>query len=262
MGRCDTLQTQFSDLRKQARQLENEIDLKLVSFSKLGTNYSAVKDYGGSANSGVQQTKLESDKTSSDTSPLLNKSSSEHMFETMAMEIEQLLARLTEVNDRMADFTQNVSMNAGSSALLHTLQRHRDILQDYSHEFQKTKVNISAFRDREDLLGSVRRDIDAYKNASGLNRRTELYLKEHEHLRSSDRLIDDQINVALATKENLLSQRGTFYNISQKMSNFTSRFPVINNLVTKINFRKRRDTIIIACVVALCLILLLIYQFH
>ena len=28
------------ELRKKARQLENEIDLKLVSFSKLGTNYS------------------------------------------------------------------------------------------------------------------------------------------------------------------------------------------------------------------------------
>ena len=29
-----------TELRKKARQLENEIDLKLVSFSKLGTNYS------------------------------------------------------------------------------------------------------------------------------------------------------------------------------------------------------------------------------
>lgn len=31
-----------SDLRKQARQLENEIDLKLVSFSKLGTGHGGV----------------------------------------------------------------------------------------------------------------------------------------------------------------------------------------------------------------------------
>lgn len=30
----------FVDLRKQARQLENELDLKLVSFSKLCTSYS------------------------------------------------------------------------------------------------------------------------------------------------------------------------------------------------------------------------------
>ena len=31
---------------------------------------------------------------SSDTSPLLNRSSSEHMFDTMAMEIEQLLTKV------------------------------------------------------------------------------------------------------------------------------------------------------------------------
>lgn len=34
--------TYVSDLRKQARQLENEIDLKLVSFSKLGTGHGGV----------------------------------------------------------------------------------------------------------------------------------------------------------------------------------------------------------------------------
>nr|CAD7404714.1 unnamed protein product [Timema cristinae] len=61
-----------ADLRKQARQLENEIDLKLVSFSKLGTGHGPPK--------------LESE----DTVLLL---SGEHMFETMALEIEQLLAK-------------------------------------------------------------------------------------------------------------------------------------------------------------------------
>jgi len=34
----------FVDLRKQARQLENDIDLKLISFSKFGTSYSNHRD--------------------------------------------------------------------------------------------------------------------------------------------------------------------------------------------------------------------------
>ena len=70
-----------------------------------------------------------------------------------------MLFQLTEVNDRMAEYTQNISTNSPSAALLHTLQRHRDILQDYGQEFEKTKSNINAIREREDLLGSVRRDI-------------------------------------------------------------------------------------------------------
>jgi len=69
-----------TDLRRQARRLENELDLKLVSFSKLGTSYS-------------QRTSAIDDNT-----PLLNGSSSEHMIETMAMEIEQLLTKVCVYN--------------------------------------------------------------------------------------------------------------------------------------------------------------------
>ncbi|OXB73346.1 UNVERIFIED_CONTAM: hypothetical protein H355_017000, partial [Colinus virginianus] len=84
----------------------------------------------------------------SDTTPLLNGSSQDRMFETMAVEIEQLLGK------------------------------------DYTHEFHKTKANFLAIRERENLLGSVRKDIESYKSGSGVNnRRTELFLKEHEHLR-------------------------------------------------------------------------------
>lgn len=51
-------------------------------------------------------------------------------------------------------------MNSGSAALLHTMQRHREILQDYSNEFRKTKSNIQQYRQREDLMGGVRRDME------------------------------------------------------------------------------------------------------
>ncbi|XP_064612167.1 Golgi SNAP receptor complex member 1-like isoform X5 [Liolophura sinensis] len=184
------------------------------------------------------------------------------MFDTMGMEIEQLLARLTETNDKMAEYSQSISLTAPNAALLHTLQRHRDILQDYSHEFQKTKANIAALQEREDLLGSVRRDINAYKNSSGLNRRTELYLKEHEHIRNSERLVDEQISIAMATKENLQAQKGFLGTISQKVNAISNRFPVINSLMQRINIRKRRDSIILGGVIASCIILLLLYAFH
>ena len=50
----------FEDLRKRARQLENEIDIKLIAFSKLATSY------GSSANRST------SGDSSSDTVPLLS----------------------------------------------------------------------------------------------------------------------------------------------------------------------------------------------
>ncbi|XP_077995428.1 Golgi SNAP receptor complex member 1-like isoform X2 [Glandiceps talaboti] len=184
------------------------------------------------------------------------------MFDTMAMEIEQLLAKLTAVNDKMADYTSCMALSAPSAALIHTLQRHRDILQDNTHEFHKTKANITKYKEREDLLGSVRREIDTYKSSSGLNRRTDLYLKENEHIRNSDRLADDTISVAIAAKENLMSQRTTLKKISSGMSSILNRFPIINSLVQRINLRKRRDSIILGSVIAVCIILILLYALH
>lgn len=59
------------DLRKQARHLENDIDLKLVAFSKIGAGVNT--PHG------------------SDTVPLL---SGEHMFDSLALEIQQLLNKV------------------------------------------------------------------------------------------------------------------------------------------------------------------------
>uniref|UniRef100_F6WJ88 Golgi SNAP receptor complex member 1 n=1 Tax=Callithrix jacchus TaxID=9483 RepID=F6WJ88_CALJA len=228
----------WEDLRKQARQLENELDLKLVSFSKLCTSYSH-----SSARDGRR------DRYSSDTTPLLNGSSQDRMFETMAIEIEQLLARLTGVNDKMAEYTNSTGVPSLNTALMHTLQRHRDILQDYTHEFHKTKANFTAIRERENLMGSVRKDIDG----SGVNnRRTELFLKEHDHLR----------NIAMATKENMTSQRGMLKSIHSKMNTLANRFPAVNSLIQRINLRKRRDSLILGGVIGICTILLLLYAFH
>lgn len=67
----------------QARQLENQIDLKLVSFSKLGTNF------GQSASS---ESPLGDDKA-----PLLGGGASSagnnQVFESASLEISDLLAR-------------------------------------------------------------------------------------------------------------------------------------------------------------------------
>uniref|UniRef100_A0A3B4ZWK5 Golgi SNAP receptor complex member 1 n=1 Tax=Stegastes partitus TaxID=144197 RepID=A0A3B4ZWK5_9TELE len=227
----------WEDLRKQARQLENKLDLKLVSFSKLCTSYSSSSH----------------DQRTRDSRSDSCGSSQDNMLVAMTTELEQLLAGLTAVNDKMAEYTNTPGVSSHNAALMHTLQRHRDILQDYTHEFHKTKSNFSSLREREDLLGSVHRDIESYKSGSGVNnRRTELFLKEHEHLR----------NIAMATKENITFQRGMLKSIQTRVTTLANRFPAINSLIQKINLRKRRDSLILGVVIGVCTILLLLYTFH
>ena len=96
------------------------------------------------------------------------------------------------------------------------------------------------------------------------------------------RLIDEQISIALETRESLVSQREIlkvansvtqshpsshhlfdcfFQAVQTKLNDLTNKFPMINNLVNKINFRKRRDTIILGVVIGLCLVFMLWYIF-
>ncbi|XP_017768235.1 PREDICTED: Golgi SNAP receptor complex member 1 [Nicrophorus vespilloides] len=222
----------YDDLRKQARHLENDVDLKLVAFSKLGAG---LKTHHGSA---------------ADKVPLL---SDEDTFETMALEIEDLLSKLTQLNERMSE--QPVS----GAAMLHTLHRHRDILADLSRDFRKTSSQHEQKRAREDLLrGGSSHD---FRGADGVNRRDQ-YLKESTHLHNSDRLINDQIAIAMETRDNLTSQRQTFKKLQTRFNDIINRFPVINSLVQRINLRKRRDSIIVGLVVSACTILILFYTFH
>ncbi|CAG9830068.1 unnamed protein product [Diabrotica balteata] len=219
----------YEDLRKQARQLENEIDLKLVAFSKLGAG-------------------IKTPSTShADTIPLL---SGEDTFEAMSLEIEELINKLTQINETLSE--QPVT----GAAMMHTLQRHKDILADLSRDFRKTNSLRESQRQREDLL----RGTDNFRS-DGVNNRRDIYLKENQHIHNSDRLVNDQISIAMETREHLTSQRQTLKRLQTRFNDISNKYPVINSLIQRINIRKRRDSIILGLIVSLCTILMLIYSF-
>jgi Golgi SNAP receptor complex protein 1 len=102
----------------------------------------------------------------SDTAPLLGLTSStppsnsgDRMFESLSEEIEGLLKQLNTVNEDMSEISSSTP-GLATPALVHTLQRHRDILQDYSQEFRKTQNNLRSRREREELLHGVKKEIE------------------------------------------------------------------------------------------------------
>ena len=66
----------------------------------------------------------------------------------------------------------------------------------------------------------------------------------------------------METKEHLTTQRDMFKMFQTKMHDMTNKFPMINSLVSRANLRKRRDTIILALVTSICIILLILYTFY
>lgn len=221
----------WEDLRRQARQLENEIDSKLVTFSRVAANL------------------ISSSSTNSDKQPLISP-------DQVESELDQLISNLTTVNSQMSELSTSA---VADTTLLHTTQRHADILQNYTHEFRRTRSHVQTKRQRQQLLGNHRVADSSDLNNGGINRRMENLLREHEHIRNSDRLIDQQISIAMETREHLGTQRATFKAMQTRINDIAHRFPMINSLLQRIQLRKRRDALVLGVVIGLCLIFFIWY---
>lgn len=238
----------WEELRKEARHLENEIDGRLIELSKLGTSLRTSPSTPFHAGD-PSKVPLLSDEDSSSSSLSL-----EDDFSRLTQGIDGLLSKLSAVNLSLGDYTERHPPSAASH---HTLQRHGEILKDYRQEYMQTRENISALIKRHDLLYSG----SSSKSDLPSSNRMDALLRESEHVRHSERLIDDQISIAIEAREALANQRQTFKAIQTKLNDISNRFPMINNLVQKINLRKRRDAIILAVVVGLCLTFFLWWLF-
>ncbi|KAJ3288343.1 Golgi SNAP receptor complex member 1 [Borealophlyctis nickersoniae] len=160
----------WDTLRRQARNLENEIEGKLVGYSRIGSG-------GGSAGYGVGSSSSSG-------------GGSWNSAEAAELELEELLKKLTWVVNSMSSCLDNLPSSMPTNpSMMHMLQRHRDILYDYSKEFKKTKANIASARDHAELLTSIRNDISTYKSSSSSNMQDYL-LTERGKIDSSHRMAD------------------------------------------------------------------------
>lgn len=99
--------------------------------------------------------------------------SSEFSFDTISLEIEDMLSKLSEMNEKMAN------VPTSGAAMMHTLTRHRDILHSYRTEFNKIAQNHTIQVEREELLRG-----SGLMNGSGggsVSRR-DMFVKESQHI--------------------------------------------------------------------------------
>ncbi|KAK4379416.1 hypothetical protein RND71_001278 [Anisodus tanguticus] len=222
----------WEELRKEARKIEGDVDVKLSSYAKLGARVTQ----GGYVEAG---------------SPTLGSSRS---WKSTEMEIQSLLEKLLDVNDSMSRCAASA---APTTSVTQKLARHRDILHEFTQEFRRIKGNISSMREHAELLSSVRDDISEYK-ASGSSPKMQI-LRERAAIHGSISHIDDVISQAQTTRAALGSQRTLFGDVQGKVKQLGDKFPVIRGLIGSIKRKKSRDTLILSAVIAACTLFLIIY---
>ncbi|ERM94733.1 Golgi SNAP receptor complex member 1-2 [Amborella trichopoda] len=223
----------WEELRKEARKIEGDLDVKLSSYAKLGGRLAQ----GSYADTG---------------SPTVSGSRS---WKSMEMEIQSLLEKLLDTNDAMSRCAASA---APTTSINQKLARHRDILHEYMQEFKRTKGNINSMREHADLLNSVRDDISEYKASGSMSPRISL-LRERAAIHGSISHMEEVISQAQSTKAVLSSQRTLFADVQGKVKQLSDKFPIIRGLLGAIRRKRSRDTLILSAVIAACTLFLIIY---
>lgn len=150
-NRSATSSSDWDSIRHELRRIENELEAKLLSLSKISSNYLSV----GSSKETVGISSVDA----------------------LSIEIEKLLENLSDLNQRLTENLVNLSKNATNiNGLNHTSQRHNEICRDYRREFERIRTNLTQLSARRTFASNQRRSIELN------DRRQESFSKQLEKL--------------------------------------------------------------------------------
>jgi golgi SNAP receptor complex member 1 len=134
------------------------------------------------------------------------------------------------------------------------------VLLDHKRELKRLKSSISESRDRQHLLSNVRSDIDAYRSSNPAEAEAEYMLQERGRIDNSHNMMDSVLSQAYAVNESFGVQRETLASINRRIVGAASQVPGINGLINRIGAKRRRDGIILASFIALCVLVLFFFR--
>lgn len=220
----------FSQIRNSALSLENQTDKLLSQYSKL------------------QQTS--------------NSAESSEAELTIASDITQILEKRDEVISKLKRTVDTDDTTPASK--LQQVQRHKEVLADHRNSFLKIQSRINEERNRNNLLYLIRLDLSAHKqrnvSSSAAMSDNDYILEEGRRVDQANSFAERLLQQAYETRDELIGQRAFLQNAQGRIASTIQLIPGINVLISRINTRRKRDTLILASVIALCIFGLLFFS--
>ncbi|KAL8216814.1 hypothetical protein R6Q57_023651 [Mikania cordata] len=181
--------TSWDSLRKQARNLEAELDGQMHMYHRL---VSTKADDGNES--------------------------------TLGSSIEQLLKQLQQVISQMQAWVSS----GGLKIFSHTLTRHCEIHRDLTQEFNRLCSSLRAKREHALLMEDFREvDKVRFDVEEGSGSKEQSLLKERANLMRSTGQMDGVISQAQETLGSLVFQRSSFRSVNSKVNSVSSRLPTV-----------------------------------
>ena len=242
----------WDSLKKSARRYESQCYTKLTELSRHASSINSLTSAAISAHS--------SQSGSASSQSIIDVAESSGILEN---EISDLLIKLTSTTEEMNKIISSDPQSAVNETNSYTLQRYRAILHDYTAEFKKTKETINSARQRAELLlpssSSPSSANDSLLGNDRLRPRTDLLLREKNSLHNSLRITDEIILQATESRDSLHQQGQMFGLIRGRVNSLRTKFPVVNNLIGRIERQRKKDVIVMASVIATCICFTVIY---
>lgn len=169
---------------------------------------------------------------------------------------------LTKRQDVIESLTHICDENPNISASkLSQVQRHKEVLQENWKNFRNIRSSIQQERNRLNLLFSVKNDIaqqqEDLEGAANLDSNEDEYFQnETRRVDQSHNIIDRLISQAWETRDQFGAQSGVLRSANNRVLQTVQRIPGINQLIGKIGTRRRKNAIILAIVIVICVLIL------
>ncbi|KAL7565122.1 hypothetical protein ACA910_005128 [Epithemia clementina (nom. ined.)] len=227
--------TTFEQLKREAVQLERQLEEKVSRYQQVAQrlNQSVVSHDLSKTEQGIAHGISWDEETS------------------VQQEIQRLLNHLQElVSGRLTQAARNPNQNA-------VVGRYRDILIDLRSDFEKSKQTVRRAAERRELLQGS----SATVVASGNDPATEHLLRERNHIQNSMNAVNSVVGQAEAVQHDLRFQGRSLRNTQGLIGQITGNIPGLNTLIESIRRKRSRDDMIVAGVIASCIVFLLWYMF-
>ncbi|CDK26379.1 unnamed protein product [Kuraishia capsulata CBS 1993] len=218
----------FAQTRSHALQLETQTEALLTKFSAFATSPSS--------------------------SPTAEELACEKRVETVLNKREEVLGVLSRIAE------SDISL---PTTKLQQLQRHKETLTEQWRDFGRIRGAIQQERNRLNLLFSVRSDIEEHRrrteivNGGGDDSNGDNYMmQERQRVDNANSFADRLLSQAYETRDELSRQRNVLSSAGSKLGGALGAIPGLNVVISKINTRKKRDTLIIAGLIVACITIL------
>lgn len=167
--------------------------------------------------------------------------------------IQDNLRQAAQLTDEMA------SVCAGDPIQSAQLSRLEAVTTNYTQDFHQAFQNVEQKIEKRKLLKSS--VVGSQDLESGPAVEQQQLLREKDSISSSLDMLNNVISQGRESIGSLSRQQDRFAGVGKTLQQFTQRFPQLRSTMSRIHRAKLKQTIVLASVVACCLIFMVWYSF-